>query len=283
MFGYILPDKANMLVKDYALYRAFYCGICKNTGRMYGQLARLLTNYDITFIAILLYNIKGYNIEIINRGCLLNPFRRKSSVKESELLKEIINLNLLLSDFKIKDDILDTKSIKKKIVYLLFRRKVNKAAQAMPKIKIILDKARDKQNIIEHNKTESIDRAADTFACMMRDIFNELLQEKFNDNISSMIYQLGRFIYVIDALQDYDKDIKDKSYNPFIYAYPNISNSTELFNKHNDDIEFILKSACNEISAHQFLKKDNTYGILNNIINCGLCRISDTSLQKERQ
>jgi len=66
MYGYILPDKPNMYFKDYALFRAFYCGLCKVLGAEYGQSARLTVNYDMAFIAALAHSFLGVSPEYKN-------------------------------------------------------------------------------------------------------------------------------------------------------------------------------------------------------------------------
>ena len=53
MFGYVIPDKPNMFMKDYSLYRAYYCGLCKAIGERCGETMRFLTNYDVTFLSLL--------------------------------------------------------------------------------------------------------------------------------------------------------------------------------------------------------------------------------------
>ena len=44
MFGYIRPLECELKVRDQALYRAYYCGLCKTIGRRYGQVARVALN-----------------------------------------------------------------------------------------------------------------------------------------------------------------------------------------------------------------------------------------------
>ena len=75
MYGYIIPDKPNMYIKDFTYFRAFYCGLCKSIGSKCGQLARFSTNYDMTFYNILLHNILDKKVEISNETCILNPVR----------------------------------------------------------------------------------------------------------------------------------------------------------------------------------------------------------------
>ena len=64
MFGYVVPDKPNMFIKDFTMYRAFYCGLCKTIGKKCSQSMRFFTNYDMTFFAALLHAVRGEQVEI---------------------------------------------------------------------------------------------------------------------------------------------------------------------------------------------------------------------------
>ena len=41
MFGYIRPYKPYMRHYEYEIYRSYYCGLCKDMGKRYGQIFRL--------------------------------------------------------------------------------------------------------------------------------------------------------------------------------------------------------------------------------------------------
>lgn len=64
MFGYILPDKPELKIKEYELYRAYYCGVCRAIKRRHGNIPRLTLTYDITFLA-LFYRLLSKNSRII--------------------------------------------------------------------------------------------------------------------------------------------------------------------------------------------------------------------------
>jgi len=49
MFGYVRPHKAELLVKEYEMFRAAYCGLCTALKERYGAAARYVINYDLTF------------------------------------------------------------------------------------------------------------------------------------------------------------------------------------------------------------------------------------------
>ena len=54
MFGYIQYNKEALSEEEYAIYRSYYCGLCKSIKQLYGiKMTRILSN-DLTFIQILL-------------------------------------------------------------------------------------------------------------------------------------------------------------------------------------------------------------------------------------
>ena len=53
MFGYVRPVRGEMKCKDFDLYRATYCGLCRCLRRRYGLLAPMFLNFDFTFLALL--------------------------------------------------------------------------------------------------------------------------------------------------------------------------------------------------------------------------------------
>ena len=59
MFGYIRVDKSELKIKDYEMYKAVYCTLCRKLGRKYGILSRLTLSYDFTFLALLNMSLKN--------------------------------------------------------------------------------------------------------------------------------------------------------------------------------------------------------------------------------
>ena len=54
MFGYVKPYVPTLQVQEFSLYRAVYCGLCREMGLVTGQLSRITLSYDFCFLALLL-------------------------------------------------------------------------------------------------------------------------------------------------------------------------------------------------------------------------------------
>lgn len=79
MFGYvhISPDKLSEEEKE--RYQACYCGLCHTLGRRYGTFARMILNYDLVFLAVLLSG--GSAPECARRGARCIPSIRAAPAK----------------------------------------------------------------------------------------------------------------------------------------------------------------------------------------------------------
>ena len=67
MFGYVKPDKAELLVKEYEFYRATYCGVCRAMKKYTGVLSNVGLSYDS--VALALVRMLCFLILISNGDC----------------------------------------------------------------------------------------------------------------------------------------------------------------------------------------------------------------------
>ena len=138
MFGYVIPDKPNMLMKDFTEFRAYYCGLCKALGRDNPALLRLLTNYDCTFLTVLFHNLEGVAPEIKMQGCVLNPVKKKAVVAKSDVMKKAAALTVLLAYYKAGDDVSDGGGLKAARVRSSLAFYAKKAARLIPEADAVI-------------------------------------------------------------------------------------------------------------------------------------------------
>ncbi len=282
MFGYILPDKPNMYVKDYTLYRAHYCGLCKSTKKYYGNLMRFSVNYDTTFIDIMLRGLSGKKAVIGEGVCILNPLQKKPYVVQDEISERTTHLNVLLADFKARDDIADAPSAKKRLVKLFLSRKVSRARAALSAVASILDDAYIAQQEIERVRSDSFDRAADPFAVAIAKIFETLLGEKYTENIGIIAYNLAKFVYVMDAVDDFESDIKSGQYNVFGQMYPDKRSKRELLDEAEPELEQLLNGIIASIKeAYENVSITVNEGVVTNTLWYGLRARARAVINKE--
>lgn len=271
MFGYVLVDKPNMYMKDFTMYKAFYCGFCKGVGKKCSQIMRFTTNYDMTFFDILLHSVYDKEPVIKNEVCVLNPLKKKSICKSDELTEISIDVNNILLHYKLRDDIYDSKSGKGKFIDgALLRRHYKKSAARQPEVdKLCADNYTELRRL-EKEKCDILDAVAHPFAQIMKGITQITFKDKYDENIGELMYNLGRWVYFCDAADDIEDDYKKNQYNPFLIGYDYKDKAT--FDKDKgEEIAFVLKSAYNAIcKAFEGVKTPRYEGVLTNIIWYGL-------------
>ena len=246
MFGYVKTDRPNMFVKDTVLYRSMYCGLCKGIGCTCGQRARFALSYDLAFLSVFTHNLADVDVKIEKQHCVISWFRKKPIAVVDDLTKRIACLNIILAYHKCNDDVIDNG--KGRVKRSFFKKAYKKAKKAEPKLEEIVSKRYADLLNVEKSKTDSIDITSDPFGVMMQEVVKELLGEKCDENVLTLSYNLGKWIYLIDALDDFDKDKKKNNFNVFINANPEISTKTELVEKKEEELKFTFGSVLNTIS-----------------------------------
>ena len=231
MFGYIKTDFPNMYIKDTVLYQVMYCSLCKGIGQTCGQKARFVLNYDLTFLSVLLHNLSDFDVKVEKQHCVIHRFRKRPIALVDDLTKRIASLNVILAYHKLNDDVIDNG--KGKIKRSFFKKSYKKAKKLEPQIDAIVKERYKELLKLEKNNCDSADIVADPFGNMMQEIVQILMGDKCNDVLNELAYNLGKWIYLIDALDDFDKDKKKKNYNVFINAYQNIETQEQLLIERN--------------------------------------------------
>ncbi len=246
MYGYVTPHKECLACNDFMLYRSFYCGICKVTGKYYGQFPRLTTNYDMTFLSALLHDLTKTEPEFENKGCILNPFKKKVTVTSNEIFDKIVATNIILSYHKALDGVIDKEGCKMRIAKMMLSRPYKKACGVVGEVDEIAKKWYYKLRDMENQKSSSIDIVADSFASMLKDIVLYLVPTS-DEHIQNLCYNIGKFVYIADAIDDIDEDYKKKNYNPFLQKYGDFVTRKQFLADHHDELEFLLACTVNRV------------------------------------
>ncbi len=218
MFGYIRPVKSELLVKDSELYSAVYCGLCRYGGKHISHLTRWMLNYDFVLLALLRISLSGEKPEACLKRC---PYRlrRKNCIIADESFSLTGRAFGLLSYGKLEDDIADERGAKRLARVLVKPVYARIAKKCGGELDDIIKRGLEATAAAEAEKCVSPDRAADGSASMMGEIAAYGL-EGVNARIAKECgYHIGRFVYLIDAFDDAEKDEKSGSYNPFLLYY----------------------------------------------------------------
>ena len=225
MFGYILVNKPELKIREFEVYKSYYCGFCHQLKKNYGRIGQLTLSYDLTFVIMLLTGLYEHKTSHTCKRCLAHPFC-KHNQSENEFSKYGADMNILLAYYKCEDDWIDEKKITAKIYSGLLSRKVKKVkklySEKSEKIAELLVEIRK----VEKSGSTEIDKASGLFGQIMAEIMCPK-EDEWSDNLRRLGFYLGKFIYLMDAYEDIEKDIKDNNYNPFreLYEKPDFEES----------------------------------------------------------
>ena len=217
MFGYIGPDAPYLFKKDENLYKAVYCGLCKGIGRGCGQCARTALTYDMAFTSAIVHNIRGEDVKIEKRRCVVHWFRRRPIAARDELTVALGCVNTILAYYKLCDDKADGE--KKGVLRHLYKDGFKRALKRLPEAAEIVKEQTERQAATERAGCAVIDEAAEPTAVMMMKLSDCVLGEFATPYTQKLFYSLGKWVYLIDALDDYDKDVKKGRFNVLYNAY----------------------------------------------------------------
>jgi hypothetical protein len=280
MFGYVLPDKPELKIREYEIYRAYYCGVCKAIKKAHGNLPRLTLNYDITFLALLLSSLIDDDPDFKIKRCMLHPLRKRKMVGVSQVLEYAADMNVLLSYLNLKDKWQDDRAISALTGLAALKGRYQRLQEKYPEKSLKIIKRLEELAVLEQNKCDSIDEAAEPFARLMEEVilFGPVCTEEKTATILRWIgYNTGKWIYTIDAFDDLEQDIDKQSYNPFIhqYAYQG-ENVGEFRERIRQDAEFNLVYTLNEIAkGFELLDFKRHKNIAGNIIYSGMLKKTD--------
>lgn len=291
MYGYVLPDKDKLSDNDYLMFQSLYCGLCIELKGEYGQLSRFTTNYDIVVFGLIIIEITKCEIEFEAKRCIAN-FKKKGVVKSNEFLKRLCAINILLTYYKATDDEMDSGG-KKKLARYILKKPYKKAKEMLPTADKIIADGYNRLRELERQNCGSIDMVCDCFASLLADLIKDFslglideLPDNYNDTYYKMCYNLGKFVYLADGLDDIGEDAKKKNYNPFLAKYGKVEGDVrkEIFQQHGDEIKFNFTSTINRaIECCNYLTFTHINDLIRNIIYYGLRKKAEELFTAEKQ
>ena len=214
MFGYVTVNKPELKIKEYNRYKGYYCGLCKVLKERHGRLGQITLTYDMTFLIILLTSLYESETEYGEERCLAHP-TQKHPLLTNKVTEYAADMNIAMTYHNLLDDWKDEKSVKGLAGSKLYERKYRKIEAKYPRqCKVIVDTLNKLQKY-EAENSQNIDEVAGCFGELMGELFL-YHKDEWEDTLRKMGFYLGKFIYLMDAYEDVQKDIDTKSYNPLI-------------------------------------------------------------------
>jgi hypothetical protein len=264
MFGYIIVNKAEMKFREFDVYHSFYCGICRDLKRKYGICGQMALSYDMTFLAILLTGLYEPQTHLGSCKCVAHPFESHET-RNNIYTEYAADMNMLFAHYKCQDDWEDERKFWKLLYGRILEGKTgrlkDKYKEKIRKINLLMQDFSD----VEKSSGADIDTLSGLFGRVMAEIMT-VREDEWAENLRCLGFYLGKFIYLCDAYEDVETDIKKGTSNPLKHKF------------HNPDFEeecktilmIMMSECCKEFEKLPILENVE---ILRNILYSGVwCR-----------
>lgn len=271
MFGYVRPLQDEMKVRDWKRWRADYCGLCRCLGKRCGFFSRFLLSYDMTFLYVLLTmeQGKGTTAKCWCPGSLVG---KKTCTASDPAMEYTADMTVLLSYWKLRDEQQDGGQFRSMAAGLgawFYGRAYRKAAERHPEEDRLIREQLGRLAALEREHSGSLDQTADAFASILRGCAAWWEDPKHRRSAEQLLYHVGRYVYLVDALDDLQRDCEKDCYNPLRYRFGTVEGalSEASLLELRQGMEASLDLAA---SAFELLKRGSHGAVAENILYFGL-------------
>lgn len=261
MFGYVTINKSELKFREFDVYHSYYCGLCRVLKRKYGALGQISLSYDMTFLLMLLSGL--YEPEEIRGACrcIAHP-QEKHETRVNELTEYVADMNVLFALYKCRDDWEDERKLSKALYGRLLERKSGRLRdQYAEKIRAI---ALLMQTFSE--KEQGGDADIDTMSGLFGQVMAEVMcprEDEWSANLRRLGFFLGKFIYICDAYEDVERDIRKGTFNPLKARF----GEPDFEEQSREILTMMISECCREFEKLPILENVE---ILRNILYSGV-------------
>ncbi len=264
MFGYVRPLRTELKVGQWEDYQAAYCGLCHTLGRRCGWRARFILNYDFTFLALLLD--ENQEKTVCSKRCISHPLRPRPCLKGTASMDLAADESVILTYYQLLDGRKDEgfwRSMGCGLAAFGLRRSYRKAAKRRPEFDRHVAGCLERLAALEEANSQELDMTADAFATLLQGASPDTGVPQRQRPLAQLLYHLGRWIYLVDAVDDLTEDAAKGRYNPISARFQGTP-----------DMDYIATTMTHSLSlaqsAFQLLPPTRWQGILENILYLGL-------------
>lgn len=279
MFGYIIVNKQEMKFREFDCYQSYYCGLCQNLKERFGRSGQITLSYDMTFVILLLSSLYEPEMEQGSCKCIAHPFEAHPT-RQNPFTDYAADMNILFSYYKCLDDWADEKRTLSRAEAAFLKKKVREISSRYPQKAEKIYTNLENIHLYEKAGERNIDLASGCFGEIMAEIL-ACRQDEWEEQLRRMGFFLGKFIYLMDAYEDMEKDSKSGNYNVFLYKKEE-AKSEEAFEKDAYTILNMMMAECSR--AFEKLPIIENVEILRNILYSGVwCRYEMVRRKREEE
>ena len=214
MFGYVTANWKELTQEQQRRYGAVYCGICRCIRSQSSNLSRLGLSYDMAFLALLLMSLYEPEETLGDNACILHPIKKRPWV-ENEFVRYGADMNVALAYHNFADDWQDDRKLSAKTMMGILEKQLPRIEEAYPRQCAAIRECLGRLSRLEREGCANPDEPAAAFGQLMGEILT-YREDLWAPHLRQMGDALGRFIYLLDAAVDYDKDKRKGKYNPYL-------------------------------------------------------------------
>lgn len=215
MFGYIICNEKGLAEDEKERYKKVYCGVCRELAEHFGQVERMTLNFDMTFLALLLISLYEPEETEEEFFCPAHPFHKKKAIRTSYTVYAA-DMTVALSYHKCMDDWADEKRPIRRAYGALLEKHYRVVKERYPKQCTSIEESLRSLSRLEKEAPEQVDAVMRCSGSMLAEVFVPT-EDFWSNSLRKIGYEMGRFVYLMDAAMDYEKDIRKGNYNPLTY------------------------------------------------------------------
>ena len=273
MFGYIQILQPELKIREYACYRGAYCGLCRQMGKCTGQCSRLTLRYDAAAMVLMRMAARGTTPEFTKKRCFLHPLTKADVLRPCEETETVACIMAALAYHKCKDDIADERGwarLRARLVLPYFAHMRRRAKRRMPEIDRIAEKGMQAFARAEKDANGSADIPANAFGTMMGDLLSYNTQGQTHAILHALGCSMGRWVFLLDAAEDYEKDVQKRRYNA-LYTLYGERELTDSMRKTMDTLLSVeLADALAAVDLIDWNSRADLEGVVYNIVCMGM-------------
>ena len=212
MFGIVTAASELLSDQNKIRYRGWYCGLCRSLGQVCGKSARLLLNYDMTFLTMLLSSVHGLEETSDECSCAAHPLKKHLEIRTSAS-DYAADMNVILGYYNLLDDWHDDKNPAALAAASAFASKCRELEQKYPRQAAAIATCLENLGELEQDGECNPDLPANCFGRMTAELFVLAEGMDSEQELRAFGRTLGRFIYIMDAAIDLQEDLRHERYN----------------------------------------------------------------------
>jgi hypothetical protein len=213
VFGYVTVNQDELKIREYRRYRSFYCGLCRSLKTRCGIRGQAILPYDMVFLDILLNGLYELPLAEEDRMCIAHPTKKQHMVR-NEITDYAADMGMLLAYYKLLDDGEDEGSKLASSRAMLLKKHAGAIGVRWPEQAEAVRQYIRKLNDAEKQNVADLDAVAGLTGDALGAIF-VMKEDLWSDVLRRMGFFLGKYVYLLDAYEDLEKDLKRGAYNPF--------------------------------------------------------------------